>query len=754
MPLSKPLLLAVLALCISAASLLAAEFVVTNTNEIGSGSLAEAITNANNTSGRDSIVFNIPGAGVHKIDLSQAALPRVTDPIVIDGYTQPGAKPNTLAVGNNAVILIQLDGGAIPGRGTNGIELSGGNSVVRGLSITGFSRGADQVSPGGNGLQLRRSGDGNVIEGNFLGIAPDGVTARANRQGVEVGTLQTTIGGIAPEARNVISGNSEAGVFVAWNTTTISGNYIGTDATGTRSIPNRRGILVGGTEPGNVLIGGTAEGAGNLISGNEVGMELGYSSFLGGRSVPHFASGIQVDGNLIGTQSNVRHPLGNGVGILIGGSDNLIGGLQEGAGNTIAFNGSGVVVFGLQSSSTTRPIRAFGNQILSNAIYAHRGLGIDLWTEGVNVNDPQDLDEGPNGLQNAPVITTTEIRNEAVQIEGILNSSPDTQFTIQYFAESVSITHPGQTYLGSTITRTDASGDARFSAVFPLLEVNVTFNATATSERGNTSEFARNPARFLNLSTRLRVESGENAMIAGLIVPARREVVIRALGPSLNVNSVPVAGRLSDPTLEVYDSAGVLLAANDNWRDEPSNASRIEAEGLAPAGDRESAVYLVLPDAGSYTAVMRGNNDSTGIGLVEVYDVSSSGASGVGNISTRGLVEVGDNVMISGFILEQTDGMTRVVARAIGPSLANSGVRNALADPVLELHDSHGTLIASNDNWRTGGQEEDLRAVTLAPRDQSESAIFVAVQPGAYTAILRGKEGSSGVAVLELYNLR
>jgi hypothetical protein len=230
------------------------------------------------------------------------------------------------------------------------------------------------------------------------------------------------------------------------------------------------------------------------------------------------------------------------------------------------------------------------------------------------------------------------------------------------------------------------------------------------------------------------------------------------LGPSLQVNNVPVAGRLADPTLEIYDSNGKLLAENDNWHDDPNSARRIQALGLAPTDDLESAIIWFLPEAKPYTAVVRGKNNSSGIGVVEAYDVTSQDLPSLGgtdepaNVSTRALVEGGDNLLIGGFIVGQSNDMTRIVARAIGPSLADFGIANPLSDPILELRDSQGALVASNDDWRIS-QENDLTTVGLGPRDDRESAVFVRVTAGAYTAVVRGKSDSTGVALVEVYNL-
>lgn len=253
----------------------------------------------------------------------------------------------------------------------------------------------------------------------------------------------------------------------------------------------------------------------------------------------------------------------------------------------------------------------------------------------------------------------------------------------------------------------------------------------------------------LNISTRARVQTGDNVMIAGFIITgtADKRAIVRGIGPSLT--GFGVADALQDPTLELHDHTGALIASNDNWRD--TQQSEIQASGLAPSDDRESAIIMTLsPNA--YTAIERGKNDTTGVGLVEVYDLDQTANSKFANISTRSFVEVGDNVMIGGFIIGGGNGSAVVVVRAIGPSLSQFGVPNALADPTLELHDANGTLVASNDNWKDT-QQTEIQATGLAPTNDLESAILISLPNGASTAIVRGKNSGTGVALIEVFRL-
>jgi hypothetical protein len=272
--------------------------------------------------------------------------------------------------------------------------------------------------------------------------------------------------------------------------------------------------------------------------------------------------------------------------------------------------------------------------------------------------------------------------------------------------------------------------------------------------------FADFTVPFGNISTRLAVGIGDDAGIGGFINTLRptvaqnaplnvgaKQVVIRAIGPSLG--AFGVNGPLADPILELHLPDGSVVM-NDNWRD--TQEQEIMDSGLAPSDDLESAILTSL-EPGAYTAIVRGGNGTTGVGLVEIYDLDGAAVSELGNISTRGSVQTGDGVMIGGFIVGGTENTaSTMVVRAIGPSLSDFGVANALEDPVLELHDGSGALLASNDNWKDT-QQTELEAASLAPNDDREAAIEVALGPGAYTAIVRGAGDTSGVALVEAYNL-
>lgn len=253
----------------------------------------------------------------------------------------------------------------------------------------------------------------------------------------------------------------------------------------------------------------------------------------------------------------------------------------------------------------------------------------------------------------------------------------------------------------------------------------------------------------LNISTRLHVETNDRVGIAGFVISgnAPKKVIIRAIGPSLAQFSV--LDTLQDPTLQLFDSNQSSVAFNDNWKD--SQQAEIEASGHMPTDDRESAMVETLAP-GAYTAIVRGSNNTTGTALLEVFDLDPASTSVLTNISTRGAVELGDSVMIGGFIIGGGSG-SQVLVRAIGPSLMAAGVSNVLLDPTLELHDSNGNLIAFNDNWKDS-QQGQIEATGQAPTDDRESAIVTTLPQGSWTAIVRGKNGTSGVGLVEVFRLR
>jgi hypothetical protein len=264
------------------------------------------------------------------------------------------------------------------------------------------------------------------------------------------------------------------------------------------------------------------------------------------------------------------------------------------------------------------------------------------------------------------------------------------------------------------------------------------------------NSFTGEQSHLMNVSTRMRVLTGERVLIGGFIITGTepKKIAVRAIGPSLA--NAGVGGLLDDPVLELRAPDGSVIGTNDNWQND-AGAAELTANGIAPSNEKEAATVMTLPQGG-YTAVVRGKNGSTGIGLVEIYDLAPASNSLVGNISTRGFVSTGDNVLIGGFIVG-TGSSGRIAIRARGPSLNGSGIADTLADPSLELHDSNGVVIRTNDSWQADPGASELLAAGLAPSIATEPAILSPLAPGPYTAIVRDHGTDTGVALLEVYNL-
>jgi len=274
------------------------------------------------------------------------------------------------------------------------------------------------------------------------------------------------------------------------------------------------------------------------------------------------------------------------------------------------------------------------------------------------------------------------------------------------------------------------------------------------------------PSKLVNLSTRAFVQTGDDVIIGGFIVQGTevKRVIIRAIGPELT--QYGIADVLANPRLELHNGSGALIASNDDWQTTilggiitGNQVSDIQASGHAPTAASESAIIADLP-AGNYTAIVRGINNTAGVALVEVYDLNFTASLSLGNVSTRSFVQTDEHVMIGGFIVRGTE-PKRVIIRAIGPELTRYRVQNALANPTLELHNGTGSLIASNDDWQTtmlGGiitsnQVSDIQNSGHPPTAASESAIIANLPPGNYTAIVRGVNNTTGVALVEVYDL-
>jgi hypothetical protein len=420
------------------------KFIVTNTNNAGSGSLRQAILDANTSTDLPTITFAIPGSGTQTIDVA-SPLPAVTRPIIVDGTSQPGYAGQPLVV---------VDGAAA-GDGADGLTITAGDTTVKGLAIDDFT---------GPGIRLNDSG-GDVIVANYLGTDATGSLARGNQMGIRIDSgSDDRIGGVMAADRNLISGNLGDGVAIlAGSGHQILGNFIGTDLTGTKALPNDYGIeLFSGSN--NSIGGGSDAGAGNLISGNV------YDG------VGIYSDANTLQGNRIGTDVSGAAPLGNGqdgvaIHAFLHGFDNLIGGIAPGAGNVIAFNGG----YGVRVTTGT------GNAIRQNAIFANGAGGIALLTGG-NHNEP------------APALTSAISGSGMTTVEGSVMGDPSTELAVEFFANTIcdpSGFGQGERYLDTATVTTDSGGLADFTVTLNQeVDPGQFITATATDPAGNTSTFS------------------------------------------------------------------------------------------------------------------------------------------------------------------------------------------------------------------------------------------------------------------------
>lgn len=310
---------------------------------------------------------------------------------------------------------------------------------------------------------------------------------------------------------------------------------------------------------------------------------------------------------------------------------------------------------------------------------------------------------------------------------------------------------PGFGFLGSL---TNDATQVRSLALqqFGRVLAGGVFTSYDNSLRNNIVRIFEGSTAFQNLSARAHVFTGERILIDGFIIEGSesKKVLIRGLGPSLA--GFGILNFLADPTLSLFDHTGTLIAANDNWKS--TQQAQIQATGLAPSNDFEAAILATL-SPGAYTAFLQGKSATTGIGLAEIYDVDPSVNAQVTNLSARGFVGSGNDVLIGGIIIGggPTGSVQRVLIRALGPSLSSAGVASPLANPILSLRDINGTVIANNDNWQDS-QQADIAATGKAPSNMKESAILALLAPGNYTAVVTGKNGATGVGLIEFYGLQ
>ena len=385
---------------------------------------------------------------------------------------------------------------------------------------------------------------------------------------------------------------------------------------------------------------------------------------------------------------------------------------------------------------------------------------------------------------------------------GLAFDSAGNLYVANYSNSTISKLDPAGTAIGTINTNVDHPYGLAFDQAGNLYVVNnaatpaiekfdSSGNGTVFADTGlnNPSFIAIQPSalptpaptpierQFANISSRAFVGTGDNVAIGGFIIHtapanpitksktnvsvATKRVLIRGMGPSLSVNGVPVTGRLADPVIELHDHTGAIIATNDDWKVPVQNQTDVEATGLPPGDDHESALVAQLNLDENYTVILSGKNNTTGIGLVEIYDLEATNGTYLANISTRAQVLTGDDVLIGGIIVRGGDAR-QVIVRAMGPSLAVNGtpVAGRLSDPQLDLYDAQGTLITHNDNWKeepdgtpNPAREAAITATGFQPNDDKEAAILFTPAPGNYTAVVSGVSPATGIGLVEAYRL-
>jgi hypothetical protein len=471
------------------------------------------------------------------------------------------------------------------------------------------------------------------------------------------------------------------------------------------------------------LYGGGIASAGSLTITN---------STIGGNFVNAEGGGIANGGPLIITNSTLSGNRANGVGAGIAndGSNaaleigNTI--LSDSGTNIVSLNGGMVTSLGYNLSNDNGGgfLTAVGDQINTNPLL------------------------GPLQNNGGPTFTHAPLTGSPAINAGDPNFTPPPLYDQRGYAR----VYNARLDIGSLEVQPSGTSSPTPTATATS---TATIAPTPTPTGTPTPTPSSTPVQALNISTRLRVETGDRVMIGGFIVTgsAAKSVTLRGIGPSLAGSGI--SSVLADPVLELRDGSGALVFQNDNWQDDPAQAAQLIALGLAPSDPRESGIVVTLQPGASYTAILAGKSGGTGVGLAEIYDTNQAANSRLANISTRGFVLIGDNVMIGGFILGGSSGSTAVVVRGIGPSLSQSGLSNVLADPTLELRDSNGMLLIANDNW----QDDPVSAAQLithglAPQNPLESGIFASLPPGAFTVILAGKNSGTGIGLVEIYNVQ
>jgi len=581
-----------------AGSAQATTFTVINTLDSGAGSLRQAIIDANTQPGIDTISFAIPAVGLQTISPA-TNLPNITEAVIIDGYSQAGSSANSLALGDNAVLTIELNGSNVS-NGT-GLNFTAGvnGGEVKGLLLTKWNNAI--TLDGAKNMSL----DGNFFGTNAAGTSATASTKNTNGFFILNSATGNTVGGATNAARNLISGSTSSGISLGNGGTSnnvVQNNYIGTNAAGTGAIPNLVGIEF--NSPVNDTI------RGNVISGNT------GSSFSAGIIIENFASLISVVGNKIGTTADGLSALPNTNGVMLsdgfsgGANANVIGTLAEP--NIIAFNTKSGVVLRAGLSKVSRQ-----NAIKYNSIFSNGALGIDLGDDGITPNDSGDGDVGLfNDLQNFPVITTAQFGAGTVTIAGTLNSLPSSNYVVQFFQNAAcdpSGAGEGQTFLGELIVTTDAAGVGTFNATFPGVAGGFA-TATATDSLGSTSEFSACAAITTPATPSISISDPQvTEGNAGTVTMTFNVFLSAASALPVTVNAATANGTANAGS--DYTTASNTVTFNPGETTKPFNVT-ISGD-VTPEADETVLVNLTAPTNATV-------GDNQGVGTIKNDDALSA----------------------------------------------------------------------------------------------------------------------------------
>jgi hypothetical protein len=718
-----------------------APLTVTTTADSGTGSLRDTIAGA---ADGDTIQFD-PALNGQTITLT-------SDELVIDrDITLNGPGPNLLTVAKTPSLppyfgIVHV----MPGRIV----------VIKGLTISGAYYGGvfnDQANLTMENCSVSwnfcdcASGAGGITNAGTLTIV-DSVVSN-NHAGYTTGNPFGYGGGISSSGTLTIIhstiSNNRADIYgggiigtgiITISDSTISGNRAGSDALVFSGIGggiyNRATLEISNSTVSGNTASGNDSGSGGGIASGQTGTLAISGSTISGNFANQDGGGILNDGPLSISNTTITGNRANrdGGGIINDAAidiGNTI--LKAGVSGANIFDDGGTVTshgYNLSSDNGGGFLTGTGDQINTDPILGPlQDNGGPTLTHLPQTGSPA-LDAGDPNFTPPPVYDQRgypRVFNGRIDI-GSLEVQPTPPPPT-----------PTPTLTPTPTPPTPTPTPTATATATPTATPTATAPSTATPTSTPTL-----PVQFGNISTRLKVGTGDNVLIGGFIVTGTqsKKVILRAMGPSL-----PLSGTLADPVLELRNSSGGLIAFNDNWRSDQE--AEINATGIPPGNDLESAIVATLPaNSSAYTAIVHGANNGIGIGVVEVYDLDRTVDSKLANISTRGFVQTGDDVLIGGLIVLGQNPLG-VIVRAMGPSLPLPGT---LGDPTLELHDGNGALIAANDNWRSD-QEAEIIATGIPPSNDLESAIVRNLAPGNYTAIVRGVNNTTGIAVVEAYAL-